>query len=124
VHSIPSRGIDPHAYPLPTLPATRREPLPTSRDGRDSFSRVRLARVPPRGGKRRPKLFGSAAMEEPKPEVSTGRSKRALALIGLALVVLAVTAGSYLWRGATSTDRAPAPLKTGGTELVDMASVS
>jgi photosystem II stability/assembly factor-like uncharacterized protein len=63
-------------------------------------------------------------MEELQHDVSAGRSKRALALIGLALVVLAVTAGSYLWRGASSKDGAPVPLKAGGTELVDMASIS
>jgi prepilin-type processing-associated H-X9-DG protein len=63
-------------------------------------------------------------MDALKPEVSPGRPKRALALISLALMMLAVTGGAYVWRGASSTDRAPAPNKAGGAELVDMASIS
>src|SRR2546430_2079973 len=122
----PSRATADHASPMVSAiwRGWRRH-----RFQRDADSPPQPPAQRPRGGRARPSQkrrlsFGSAAMEEPQHEVSAGRWKRALALIGLALVVLAVTAGSYVWRGASSKDGAPVPLKASGTVVVDMASIS
>jgi photosystem II stability/assembly factor-like uncharacterized protein len=57
-------------------------------------------------------------------EVFTKRARRALALIGLALVVLAGSGGAYLWRSADHPYSGPPPPSTSRPVLVSMTATS
>ena len=57
-------------------------------------------------------------------QVFTTRAKRALALIGVAILVLAGSAAAYLWRSADHTNSGPPPPPTSRPVLVSMTATS
>src|SRR3989442_321591 len=62
--------------------------------------------------------------QDARPEVVTPRAKRALALMGFALVVLAASAGAYLSRSANHPYNGPPPPPTSRPVLISMTSTS